>query len=139
MRVEHIGYAVKSIEKSRRSMSLLGWEFGEVVDDTDRNVAICFGRIGDSCVELVAPLNRAESSPVDEVLAKSGPTPYHICYESDDIEADLATLLGQRFKITKPLAPAIAFGGRRVVFLYSLSVGLVEIVESAYYASAAQA
>lgn len=30
---------------------------------------------------------------------------------------------------TISLVPAVAFGGKRVVFLYALSVGLVEIVE----------
>lgn len=130
MRVDHIGYAVKSIDRARKSMAALGWSFGDTVDDNDRNVAICFGSLGASTVELVAPLDRTTSSPVDEVLSKNGPTPYHICYVSDDVDADVDSLVKQRFKITRPLAPAIAFGGRRVVFLYSLAAGLVEIVEA---------
>lgn len=130
MRLDHIGYAVTSIERAKRPMLALGWEFGEPIDDTDRNVAICFGELEGYRIELVAPLDRAIGSPVDEVLSKNGPTPYHICYESDDIEADVAALCAQRFKVTRPAAPAVAFGGRRVVFLYSLAAGLIEVVES---------
>lgn len=55
--------------------------------------------------------------------------PYHICYRSSDIERDIAMLNESRFRTVIPLAPAVAFGGKRVVFLYSLNIGLVEIVE----------
>lgn len=55
--------------------------------------------------------------------------PYHICYKSKSIEEDIERLVLNRFKVTVPLAPAIAFNNKRVVFLYSLSIGLIEIVE----------
>ena len=48
---------------------------------------------------------------------------------SDDIEKDIAQLEENKFKVTIPLAPAVAFGGKRVVFMYSLAIGLIEIVE----------
>lgn len=68
-------------------------------------------------------------SPVDAYLSKIGPTPYHICYKSADMEADIEELKKKHFRISVPPAPAILFGGKRVVFLYSLAVGLVEVVE----------
>lgn len=127
MRVDHIGYAVKDIEKAKKSMEALGYEFGPTVEDKDRNVSIAFGEMGGYRVELVAPMS--EGSPVDMQISKIGPTPYHICYKSDDVEADIARLKQSHFKVTIPLAPAIAFNNKRVVFMYSLSVGLIEIVE----------
>ena len=130
MRIDHIGYAVKRIERARASMETLGWRFGETIDDTDRNVALAFGELNGYRCELVAPLNLKESSPVDELIAKAGPTPYHICYVSDDLQKDVAELEARRFKVTVPPASAIAFGGRQVVFMYALSVGLIEIVEA---------
>lgn len=72
---------------------------------------------------------RGGGSPVSNYLQKVGPVPYHICYKSDDIEADIERLEKKRFRVGIPLAPATAFGGKRVVFLYSLSAGLIEIVE----------
>ena len=127
MKVDHIGYAVKDIDRTRKTMEALGYRFGETVEDADRNIYITFGELDGYRVELVAPMG--EKSPVDMHLSKIGPTPYHICYRSDAIEADIERLKSSRFKVTVPLAPAIAFGNRRVVFLYSLSVGLIEIVE----------
>jgi len=105
----------------------LGFVFGETVKDTDRNIYISFGMLDGYRVELVAPIS--VGSLVDSYLSKLGPTPYHICYKSSDIEADIDNLKANRFKVQIPLAPAVAFGGKRVAFLYSLPVGLVEIVE----------
>ncbi len=127
MRIDHIGYAVKNMEKARRSMEVLGFAFEEPVDDFDRQIRIAFGENDGYRVELVAPME--DGSPVDKQLTTIGPTPYHICYRSSEIEADLERLQRERFRVLIPLAPAVAFGGRRVVFLYSLSVGLIEIVE----------
>ena len=127
MRVDHIGYAVKNIDKAKKSMEALGYKFEDTVEDTDRNIFIAFGEMDGCRVELIASMG--EGSPVDTYLSKIGPTPYHICYRSSDIEADNAELQKNRFKISAPLAPAIAFKNKRVVFMYSLSVGLIEIVE----------
>lgn len=127
MRIDHIGYAVKNIDKARKSMEALGYAFEPTVEDKDRNIFIAFGELDGYRVELVAPMG--EGSPVDMYLSKIGPTPYHICYRSSDIEADIAELQKNRFKVSVPLAPAIAFGNKRVVFMFSLSVGLIEIVE----------
>ncbi len=127
MRIDHIGYAVKNIDKAKNSMEALGYEFEPIVEDKDRNIFIAFGELDGYRVELVAPIGG--ESPVDMYLSKIGPTPYHICYKSSDIENDIEKLEGSRFKVSIPLAPAVAFNNKRVVFLYSLSIGLIEIVE----------
>lgn len=127
MNVDHIGYAVKNIDKAKKIMELLGYLFEETIEDRERNIYIRFGELDGYRVELVAPIS--SNSPVDTHLSKIGPTPYHICYKSTNIEADIEYLQKNRFKVMIPLAPAIAFEGKRVVFIYSLAVGLIEIVE----------
>ena len=127
MKIDHIGYAVKNIDKAKMSMEILGYKFEPTVEDKDRNIFITFGELDGYRIELVAPMG--EGSPVDMYLSKIGPTPYHICYKSSDIEADIEKLKSSHFKVSIPLAPAVAFNNNRVVFLYSLSVGLIEIVE----------
>lgn len=127
MKIDHIGYAVKNIDKAKKTMEVLGFRFEKTVTDTERNISIAFGDMDGYRVELVAPISTG--SPVDLLLEKTGPTPYHICYKSGGIEADIERLQKNRFKVTIPLTPAVAFGGKRVVFLFSLSVGLIEIVE----------
>ena len=127
MKIDHIGYAVKNIDKAKKSLEAMGYVFDEVVEDLDRNIYISFGEMDGYRIELVSPISTG--SPVDMQLSRLGPIPYHICYKSTDIEADIKHLQSNRFKVSIPLAPAVAFGNKRVVFMYSLSVGLIEIVE----------
>ena len=82
MKIDHIGYAVRDIDKAIKTFSALGYNFGEVVNDTERNINLVFGEMDGYRVELVAPLGKP--SPVDTHLSKIGPTPYHICYKSND-------------------------------------------------------
>ncbi len=127
MKTDHIGYAVKDIEKAKKTMEVLGYTVGDTVGDRDRNIYFSFCEMDGQRVELVAPMS--EGSPVDGYLAKSGPMPYHICYKSSDLDGDIERLKANRFRVSVPPAPAIAFGNKRVVFMYSLSVGLIEIAE----------
>ncbi len=129
MRIDHIGYAVKNIEKAKKAFEALGFTFDEMVDDPDRNILIQFGENDGYRIELVCPKDEGES-PADAFLKKVGPTPYHLCYRSDDLEQDIAVLEKQKFKVIKPPAPAVAFGGKRVVFLMNRALGMMEIVES---------
>ena len=129
MQVDHIGYAVKQINKAIDYFMQLGFEFGCVVDDQDRNIRIAFGSDGNYRIELIQPLDKKKVSPVDIVLKKVGSSPYHICYKSFDLEKDIEQLVSKQFKVIIPPTPAVAFNGRRVVFLANLHVGLIEIVE----------
>lgn len=128
MRIDHIGYAVKNIEKSKAAFEELGFEFGELFNDHDRKIYIQFGRNDGYCIELVSPNGEGES-PADFVLGKVGPTPYHICYRTDNLEKDIEELSAKKFKVIVPPAPASAFGGKRVVFMMNRSIGIIEIVE----------
>lgn len=65
MKIDHIGYAVKDIEKAKKSMSALGFIFGENVEDTARNVLISFGELDGYRIELIAPLRIATTCPID--------------------------------------------------------------------------
>lgn len=130
MKVDHIGYAVKNIDLSLQSFQELGFSFEPVVEDLDRNISISFGWLGDYRIELVSPLDTTLPSPVDNILKKSGNTPYHICYASNSFDADIQDLQKKRFLLTIPPAPACAFGGKRVAFLYHIQIGLLEIVEA---------
>lgn len=130
MRIDHIGYAVEDIEKAKKKLSGLGYVFEEVIEDLDRNVDLCFGELDGYRIELVAPGKQDDrESPIDDYLNAIGPTPYHICYKSKDLEKDIEKLQTLRFRVSVPVASAVAFGGRQVVFMYSLSAGLIEIVE----------
>lgn len=117
------------MDRAISAFTALGYEFGPFVDDHDRNIQICFGEKDGYRIELVCPLDRKKESPVDIYLKNVGPTPYHICYRSEDLEKDMEDLQRKGFRLVLSPAKAVAFGGRRVVFLSSLGLGLMEIVE----------
>jgi len=129
LKLHHIGYAVRDIRESVSQFELFGFElYGEITDDPQRNVKICFMRNQDTLVELIAPLN--QNSPVSKWLEKNGCSPYHFCYESNNIKNDIRHFKENGAKeISKPLA-APAIEGKLVAFLYLSSLGIVELVEN---------
>ena len=130
MKINHIGYAVKRIDRAITAFQKLGYEFEPVIDDTDRNVKLAFGNKDGYRIELVAPLDKRQESPVDQYLSNAVGTPYHICYESESLDAEIEELKAQGYKVVIEPIPAVAFGGRRVVFMMNIGFGLMEIVES---------
>ena len=130
MDIDHIGYAVKRLDRAVRSFEALGFSFEDVIDDTDRNIKIQFGENQGYRIELVTPLDKSKGSPVDAFLSKVGPTPYHICYISADLDAEIENLKKQGFKTMIEPKKAVAFDGKRVVFMMDLGQGLMEIVEA---------
>ena len=130
MKIDHIGYAVKRIDRAITAFQQLGYEFEPVIDDTDRNVKLAFGSKDGYRIELVAPLDKKLESPVDQYLSNAIGTPYHICYESSDLDKEVEELKSQGYKAVIEPRPAVAFGGRRVVFMMNIGFGLVEIVEA---------
>lgn len=132
MKIDHIGYAVKRIERALSSFESLGFVFGPIIDDIDRNVRLAFGEKDGYRIELVATLDKTKESPVTKILNNVVGTPYHICYESDNFDKDIEDrkiLSGGGYKVVVEPAPAVAFNGRRVVFMMNLGFGLLEIVE----------
>ena len=130
MKIDHIGYAVKRIDRAITAFQKLGYEFEPVIDDTDRNVKLAFGDKDGYRIELVAPLDKKQGSPVDQYLSNAVGTPYHICYESDNLDSEIEELKVQGYKVVIEPRPAVAFGGRRVVFMMNIGFGLLEIVEA---------
>lgn len=129
VRIDHIGYAVKDIERAREKFESLGFIFEETVNDKKRNLYIQFGIKDGYRIELVSPMTC--SSPVDGILKAVGATPYHFCFKSSDMKSDIKRLERERYKVILPEAEAIAFGGRRVVFMMNREIGMLEIVEEA--------
>ncbi len=130
MKIDHIGYAVKRIDRAITAFQKLGYEFELVIDDTDRNVKLAFGSKDGYRIELVAPLDKKQESPVDQYLSNAVGTPYHICYESENFDTEIDELVKKGYKVVIEPRPAVAFGGRRVVFMMNIGFGLMEIVEN---------
>lgn len=128
----HIGIACRDIAKSQAFYTSMGYHAANIVDDPLQHVRVCFlEKEGAPRLELLEPLD--DQSPVNRTLATVGVSPYHQCYEVDDIDAAIIELRGQRFLTVKEPLPACAMDGRRVAFLFQKNTGLIELVESSCY------
>lgn len=129
MRIHHIGYLVKKMEKAAAEFEKLGYVVTqETVSDDYRKVDICFMEKDGYLIELVCP--KSKDSVVYEYLVKRGSSPYHICYETDAFEEDLNSLLDRRYVICSERHEAPALGGRDVCFLIHPYLGMIELLES---------
>ena len=125
----HIGIACHDIERTRAFYESMGYMAGRVVSDAAQGVNVCFME-HDSAprLELLQPLS--DDSPVLRTLNAVGVSPYHQCYQVDDIEQAIKTLRRQqRFVLVSRPVPACALNGKRVAFLYHKDVGLIELLE----------
>jgi len=128
MKIHHIGYAVNNIEDSLNEFKKLGYKCVEnKIVDKKRKVIIQFIKNGDYLIELVAPLGK--ESPVTNLLKKQGNSPYHICYETDNLEKEIKDLDDDGFVIISDLLKAPAINNKKVIFLYKKEIGLIELVE----------
>lgn len=128
MKVHHIGYAVPDVEKAMMEFAALGWKVcSETTDDLSRLVRIVFMEHDGYQIELVAPLS--PESPIHKTLQKGSGTPYHICYEVENLELAEAELKKARFIPFKKAAVAPAIQRCRVEFMYAKHNGIIELVE----------
>ena len=54
---------------------------------------------------------------------------YHVCYTTPDIERTIDEAKAVGAMIAGPVVPAILFGNRRIVFMYT-DIGLIEFLEA---------
>ncbi len=106
----------------------MGYEITEKIFDPIQNVQICFVyKTGNPRIELIEPVS--DSSPVCNIIAKSGVTPYHFCYEVKNIEKSIMVLKNNKFVLLVKPTIAVAMDNRLIAFLYNKSFGLIELVQ----------
>ncbi len=128
MKVHHIGYLVKNIEKSRAKFLQLGYEVERPVKfDAIRDVNIEFLLNDGYRVELIQPLS--ENSPMYPLLKRYKNSPYHICYEVDDLNKSVEELSGNGYTVIQEPKVAPCIDDKKVVFLTNISMGIIELVE----------
>ena len=126
-KIDHIGYAVKDIEKAAALYVNGGWTLSDIFEEKVQNTKIAFLTRPDMVtIELVSPLEG--ESPVDHILEKNGNALYHICYEVDDIMQALEALYEEGFNPLFMPIESVAMGNRKICYLYNINVGIIEIV-----------
>lgn len=133
MRFHHVGLLTSEPDACAAIYEALGYARAvDVEDPIQRARVMLMTREGEPIVEIVTPLG--PESPASSWLKRTKAGPYHTCYEVDALEPAMERLRDLGFGTTAPPAPAVAFEGRRVVFLYAPVAGLVELVEASRWA-----
>ena len=128
MKVHHVGYLVKKIDKAILAFEELGYKLTKgVVLDEYRKVNICFLEKDGYKIELVSPMSK--DSVVAELMKKFGNSPYHICYETENIDNQVNILLEQHYVICSEKHEAVAIEEKDVCFLVHPYLGMIELVE----------
>ena len=87
MVLDHIGVAVASLERRLALYRALGLEVAAVEEVRSEKVRVAFLPVEGTSIELLEPTG--PESPVAAFIAKRGEGMHHICFESDDVDAEL--------------------------------------------------
>lgn len=131
-RIHHFGFVVPSIETAVEKFATsldLNWD-GEIFHDPNQLVRVTFlqgSSLADPILELVEPAG--EKSPVRGFLERGGGL-HHLCCQVDNLEEQLKKSRATGGLITRPPVPAVAFGGRRIAWVFTRNKLLIEYLES---------
>jgi methylmalonyl-CoA/ethylmalonyl-CoA epimerase len=101
-KIDHIAIAVNNLEEAAKFyQTILGLNLSGVEVVTAQKTKVGFFKIGESNIELVQPAE--PDSPLVKFLETKGSGIHHICFEVDDVEAEVkaylekgATLIDQK-------------------------------------------
>jgi methylmalonyl-CoA/ethylmalonyl-CoA epimerase len=130
-RINHVAMAVPDIEAFLDTNRVLYGRFerGPLIENVEQRVREVFLRDGDTVVELLEPLG--EQSPLDGFLKKHPAGGLlHIALDVEDLDAALAEVEAAGGKTVVAPVPDVAFGGRRIAFVF-LGGQITELIEKA--------
>lgn len=129
--LHHVGFVVASIPKSVQGFAAMlraDWD-EQIFHDPNQGVRVTFLKSrsdGDPLWELVEPAD--DKAPVYSFALKGGGL-HHVCYVVDELERALADARALGAIITRQSMPAVAFGGRRIAWIYTKNRLLIEYLE----------
>jgi methylmalonyl-CoA epimerase len=118
-KIDHIGIAVRSIEKAREYFEkVLGLKCEGVETVESQKVKTAFYSVGEVHLELLEPTS--EESTVAKFLSKNGEGVHHIAFKTDNVKEQLnqAERYGCSLINREPVDGA---GGKKVAFLHPKS------------------
>jgi len=127
--LDHVAIAVADLgEGIRRFCDDLGLSLAGTEDVVSAQTTTAFLPIEGTRIELVAPLDG--QGPIARHLDKRGPGIHHLCFRTDDLDADVSRLRDKGWRFTTD-APTPGAHGTRVMFIHPKSTGgvLIELAE----------
>ncbi|PPQ21402.1 hypothetical protein CV770_01330 [Bradyrhizobium sp. AC87j1] len=124
----HLGMACRNIATELPELETTGYRpEGPIFEDPIQQVRIQFVSGGGPRLELIEPAS--PQSPVMGVL-KRGSKFYHLAYEVARFDDAIAHFRERQYLPVSSPAPAVAFDMRRIVFLASATLTLIELIEA---------
>jgi methylmalonyl-CoA/ethylmalonyl-CoA epimerase len=127
--LDHIAIAVPDLSEAiERFAKDFGLSLSGTEDVPTEQTSTAFFPIPGTRIELVAPM--AGEGPIATSLSKRGPGMHHLCFRTDDIEADMAHLTAKGYRFIQD-TPKPGAHGSRVAFIHPKSTGgvLIELAE----------
>jgi len=132
-RLHHVGFVVPRVEAVfegwRRTLQAVS--VSDIFHDPLQGARVVFLHLppdGTSSVELVEPAD--EGSDLGPFIRKGGGL-HHLCFEVDDLDAQLRQMRQAHAVLVRSPQPAIAFEGRRIAWMFTREKLLVEYLERA--------
>lgn len=96
--ISHLGVAVKDLEESREFYrSVFGLESSDPIIGGDGTIKVSMVHTGDTVIELLQPIGK--EGVMAKFLEKRGEGFHHICYEVDDINAEIEALRSKGLEV----------------------------------------
>jgi methylmalonyl-CoA/ethylmalonyl-CoA epimerase len=125
----HMGYVTNNIEKTAALYVSAGYIISEIITDLIQNVKICFlTKEGNPRIELIEPVD--EFSSVNKILKKTGVSPYHVCYEVDDIFVAYDALCELGYTPLFRPVEAIALESKLICYFFKKEIGYIELLNA---------
>ncbi len=131
-RLEHIGIAVKDIDKSNQLFeALLGMQQYKLEEVDSESVKTSFLDANNTKIELVQATS--EDSPIAKFIEKRGEGIHHVAFEVEDIEAKMEELKAKGFRLLND-KPKQGADNKLVCFLHPKDTNgvLVELCMSVW-------
>lgn len=128
-KIEHIGIAVKDLEKSNVIFSrLFGKPHYKVEEVESEGVKTSFFDVGPNKIELLEGTN--ENNPISKFITKKGEGIHHIAFLVDDILSEVKRLKAEGFIVLNE-TPKKGADNKLVIFLHPKSTNgvLIELCQ----------
>lgn len=117
--LDHIAIAVPDLEKSiKRFMEDFELNYEGKEDVAAAKTSTAFFPVPATSIELVHPLNG--EGPIAGYLDKKGGGIHHLCFKSDDIEADVERLKAKGYQFLSD-KPSLGAHNCKVIFIHPKS------------------
>ena len=118
-KIDHIGIAVKSIDKARDYFeNTLGLICEGIETVESQKVKTAFFSVGEVHIELLEPTS--DESAVARYLGKNGEGVHHIAFKTDNLEAQLDQAEKRGCSLINKI-PVDGAGGKKIAFLHPRS------------------